>query len=129
MCAECEGLGRVSTVDIDALVDRDKSLNEGAITFPGFQPGTWYHRIYTDSGFFDPDKPLRDFTDAEWERLLYGQEAKVKTENFNLTYVGLVDKIRSRTSSRTPTRSSRACARPSSGSRRRAPARRAAARG
>jgi excinuclease UvrABC ATPase subunit len=96
MCPECEGLGRVSTVDIDALVDRDKSLNEGAITFPGFQPGTWYHRIFVDSGFFDPDKPLRDFTEAEWERLLHGPEAKVKTELVNLTYEGLVDKIRSR---------------------------------
>ena len=94
MCAECEGLGRKSTVDIDALVDRDKSLNEGAIIFPGFQPGTWYHRIYTDSGFFDPDKPLRDFTDAEWERLLYGEETKVKLDKLNLTYNGLVDKIR-----------------------------------
>ncbi len=94
MCSECEGLGRVSTVDIDALVDRDKSLNEGAITFPNFQVGSWYHRIYVDSGFFDPDKPLRDFTDAEWERLLHGAETKVKFENFNLTYEGLVDKIR-----------------------------------
>jgi len=94
MCAECEGLGRVSTVNIDALVDRDKSLNEGAITFPNFQVGSWYHRIYVDSGFFDPDKPLRDFSDAEWERLLHGEETKVKFENFNLTYEGLVDKIR-----------------------------------
>jgi excinuclease UvrABC ATPase subunit len=96
MCAECEGLGRASTVDIDALVDRDKSLNEGAITFPGFGVGTWYHRIFVDSGFFDNDKPLRDFTDAEWERLLHGPEAKVKTELVNLTYEGLIDKIRSR---------------------------------
>jgi excinuclease UvrABC ATPase subunit len=96
MCPECEGLGRVSTVDIDELIDHDKSLNEGAITFPGFQPGTWYHRIFVDSGFFDNDKPLRDFTEAEWERLLHGPEAKVKTELVNLTYEGLVDKIRSR---------------------------------
>jgi excinuclease UvrABC ATPase subunit len=94
MCAECEGLGRVSTVDIDALVDRGKSLNEGAITFPNFQVGTWYHRIFVDSGFFDPGKKLRDYTEAEWQRLLYGPEAKVKTELVNLTYEGLVDKIR-----------------------------------
>src|ERR671916_415040 len=93
MCAECEGLGRVSTVDVDALVDRNLSLNEGAITFPNFGVGTWYHRIFVDSGFFDPDKPLRDFTDAEWQRLLYGPEAKVKTELITLTYEGLVDKI------------------------------------
>ena len=94
MCAECEGLGRISTVDIDALVDRDRSLAAGAITFPNFQPGTWYHRIFVDSGFFDPEKPLRDFTDAEWQRLLYGPEAKVKTELITLTYEGLVDKVR-----------------------------------
>jgi excinuclease UvrABC ATPase subunit len=75
MCPECEGLGRVSSVDIDALVDRDKSLNEGAITFPNFGPGTWYHRIYLDSGFFDPDQKRRDFTAAEWERFLHGPEA------------------------------------------------------
>jgi excinuclease UvrABC ATPase subunit len=96
MCPDCEGLGRSSTVDIDALVDRDKSLSEGAILFPGFAPGTWYHRVFVDSGFFDPDKPLRDYTDAEWQRFLYGPEAKVKTELVNLTYEGLVDKIRSR---------------------------------
>jgi excinuclease UvrABC ATPase subunit len=94
MCPECEGLGRVSTVNIDALVDRHKSLNEGAITFPGFQVGTWYHRIFVDSGFFDPDKKLRDYTDAEWQRLLHGPEAKVKTPLVNLTYYGLVDRIR-----------------------------------
>ena len=96
MCAECEGLGRVSTVDIDALVDRNLSLNEGAITFPNFQVGGWYHRIFVDSGFFDPDKKLRDYTEAEWQRLLHGPEAKVKTELVTLTYEGLVDKIRSR---------------------------------
>ena len=94
MCAECEGLGRVSTVDIDELVDRSKSLNEGAITFPNFQVGSWYHRTYADSGFFDPDKPLRDFTEQSCSSLLYGEETKVKFDNFNLTYIGLVDKIR-----------------------------------
>ena len=94
MCPECEGLGRVSSVDVDELVDRDKSLNEGAINFPNFQVGTWYHRIFVDSGFFDNDKPLRDFTDAEWRQLLHGEESKVKTELVNLTYIGLVDKIR-----------------------------------
>jgi len=96
MCPECEGLGRVSSVDVDELVDRDKSLNEGAITFPGFAVGTWYHRIFVDSGFFNPDKKLRDYTDAEWERLLHGPETKVKTELVNMTYEGLVDKVRSR---------------------------------
>ena len=94
MCAECEGLGRASSVDVDQLLDRSKSLNEGAITFPNFQPGTWYHRVYVESGFFDPDKPVRDFTDAELEQLLHGPQTKVKVESINLTYEGLVDKIR-----------------------------------
>jgi excinuclease UvrABC ATPase subunit len=94
MCAECEGLGRISTVDVDALVDREKSLNEGAITFPGFQVGSWYHRVYRDSGYFDPDRKLRDYTEEEWEQLLHGPEAKIKFESFSLTYQGLEDRIR-----------------------------------
>ncbi len=94
MCAECEGLGRVSVVDVDALVDRDKSLNEGAITFPGFQVGGWATRAYAESGFFDPDKKVRDFTKSELERFLYGPDTKVKVQGINLTYQGLVDRIK-----------------------------------
>jgi excinuclease ABC A subunit len=95
MCTNCEGLGRVSTVDIDALVDRDRSLNEGAITFPNFQVGSWYWSIFRDSGFFDPDKKLREYTADEWQRFLYGPDTKIKTEtNFSVTYEGLVDKVR-----------------------------------
>jgi excinuclease UvrABC ATPase subunit len=94
MCPECEGLGRVSTVDVDALVDRSLSLNQGAITFPGFQVGGWLHRILVDSGFFDNDKPLRDYTDAELKRLFYGSGAKIKTQGINVTYEAVVDRIR-----------------------------------
>ncbi|MEW5992286.1 MAG: excinuclease ABC subunit UvrA [Chloroflexota bacterium] len=94
MCPECEGLGRVSTVDVDELVDRDRSLNEGAITFPGFTPGGWAVRAYAESGFFDPDTKIRDFTKAELDRLLYGPDTKVKIQGINLTYQGLVDRIR-----------------------------------
>ena len=93
MCPECEGLGRKSTVDVDALVDRNLSLTGGAITFPGFQVGGWSQRAYAESGFFDPDKPLRDYTEAEWQRLLYGPDTKVKVQGINLTYQGLVDRI------------------------------------
>jgi excinuclease UvrABC ATPase subunit len=94
MCAECEGLGRVSVVEVDALIDREKSLNEGAITFPGYQPGGWANRAYAESGFFDPDRKLRDFTKAELDRLLYGPDTKVKVQGINLTYQGLVDRIK-----------------------------------
>ena len=94
MCPDCEGLGRVASVDVDALVDRNLSLNQGAITFPGYQVGGWLHRILVDSGYFDNDKPLRDFTDAELQRLLYGSGAKIKTQGINITYEAVVDRIR-----------------------------------
>jgi excinuclease UvrABC ATPase subunit len=94
MCPECEGLGRVSAVNVDALVDRDKSLNDGAITFPGFQPGGWAVRAYAESGFFDADKRVRDFTKAELDRFLYGPDTKVRVQGINLTYQGLVDRIK-----------------------------------
>ncbi|MEJ3748849.1 excinuclease ABC subunit UvrA [Actinomycetes bacterium KLBMP 9797] len=94
MCLECEGIGRVSTIDIDALVDRDKSLNEGAITVPNFGPDTWYTRIFTESGLLDPDKPLRDYTAAEWHDFLHKPATKIKQSGFNTTYEGLVPKVR-----------------------------------
>lgn len=62
MCAECEGIGQVSKIDIDQLVNRELSLNEGAITVPGFQVDAWYWQIMVASGFYDPDKKLKDFT-------------------------------------------------------------------
>ena len=77
MCPDCEGMGKVSTVDVDALVDRKLSLNEGAIRFPNFQVDSWYWQAFANSGFFDPDKPLDDYTEAEWERLLRGPEVKI----------------------------------------------------
>jgi excinuclease UvrABC ATPase subunit len=94
MCPECEGLGRVSTVDVDALVDRNLSLDGGAITFPGFQVGSWLQRVYAESGYYPRDRPLHEFTAAQWQRLLYGPDAKIKFGGINLTYQGLVDRIR-----------------------------------
>jgi excinuclease UvrABC ATPase subunit len=94
MCPECEGLGRVSTVDPEALLDRTKSLNEGAIVFPGYNPGNWNQKLYAESGFFDPDKKLRDYSEAEWQRLLYGPDTKIVFNGINITYEGLVNRIR-----------------------------------
>jgi excinuclease UvrABC ATPase subunit len=89
MCQACEGLGRVSSIDVDELVDRTRSLNEGAITLPNFGVGTWYWRVFAESGFFDPDKRLADYTDDEWEQFLHGEEVKVSVNGLNLTYQGL----------------------------------------
>ncbi|MFJ3405752.1 ATP-binding cassette domain-containing protein [Promicromonospora sp. NPDC090134] len=93
MCANCEGLGRVSAIDTEALVDRSKSLKEGAITFPNFGVGTWYWKVYADSGFFDVDKPLKDYTDTEWHDLMHGDERKIVSGGINVTYESLVPKI------------------------------------
>ncbi len=93
MCPRCEGMGKVNDFDLTALYDDSKSLNEGALTIPGYSMDGWYGRIFTQSGFFDPDKPIRDFTKAELHDLLYKEPTKIKVEGINLTYEGLVPKI------------------------------------
>jgi excinuclease UvrABC ATPase subunit len=95
MCPECEGLGRVSAIDVDELVDRERSLNEGAITVPNFAVGTWYWQTLAESGFVDPDVKLKDYTPQQWEDFLYKPPTKIRTSiNFNVTYEGLVVKVR-----------------------------------
>jgi excinuclease ABC A subunit len=94
MCPECEGLGRVSAIDVDELVDKERSLNEGAITVPNFAVGTWYWQTMAESGFVDPDVKLKDYTPQQWEDFLYKPATKVRTSvNFNVTYEGLVVKV------------------------------------
>ncbi len=92
-CPECEGLGRASSIDLDALLDRSKSLNDGAILWPGYKVDSWAWRLYADSGFFDNDLPLAQWDDATMERFLRGEETKVKSSGINLTYMGLLDKL------------------------------------
>ncbi|GAA1405368.1 ATP-binding cassette domain-containing protein [Catellatospora coxensis] len=98
MCPDCEGLGDVAAIDEDAIVERDKSLNEGAILLSGFNVDSWFWAIITQSGFFDNDKKLRDYTADEWHRLMYLPEAKVKLAtpagSMNSTYEGLVPKFK-----------------------------------
>ncbi|BCY12238.1 excinuclease ABC subunit UvrA [Actinoplanes sp. L3-i22] len=93
MCPACEGLGRVSSIDVDGLVDREKSINQGAITVPNFTVGGWYVRGFADSGLFDPDKPLRDFSEQEWDDFLYKPAVKLRIAGVNTTYEGLVLKV------------------------------------
>ncbi|WP_239122654.1 ATP-binding cassette domain-containing protein [Sphaerisporangium siamense] len=94
MCPECEGLGKVSDMDVDALVDRDLSLDEGAIKVPGFGVDTWYWQVMAHSGFFDPAVKLKDYTPAQWEDFLHKPATKVKVGSNNLTYEGLAVKVR-----------------------------------
>lgn len=97
MCLECEGLGFVQTLNVNALIDHEKSLHEGAVRFPTFQPGGWRLTRYTLSGYFDNDKKLKDFTDKEWETLLYAPEHKPKHPHKEwgktVKYEGIVPRI------------------------------------
>jgi excinuclease ABC A subunit len=93
MCPRCEGRGSVNDIDLSALYDDSKSLNEGAITIPGYSMEGWYGRIFRGCGYFDPDKPIRKFTKKELDDLLYREPTKIKVEGINLTYAGLIPQI------------------------------------
>ncbi|HEU4319130.1 MAG TPA: excinuclease ABC subunit UvrA [Acidimicrobiia bacterium] len=93
MCPRCEGMGSVSDIDLTQLYDPSLSLNEGAILVPGYKTGGWSVRYFTDSGFFDPDKPIDDYTKKELEDFLYKEPVKVKINDINLTFEGLVPQI------------------------------------
>ncbi|MEU2595041.1 excinuclease ABC subunit UvrA [Streptomyces albidoflavus] len=94
MCPHCEGRGTVSDIDLTQLYDDSKSISEGAFTIPGWKSDSWWTvRLYADSGFLDPDKPIRDFTEQEMRDFLHREPTKVKVEGTNLTYEGLIPKI------------------------------------
>jgi excinuclease UvrABC ATPase subunit len=93
MCPRCEGRGSVSDFDLSALYDDSKSLNEGALTIPGYSMEGWYGRIFRGCGFFDPDKPIKKFNKRELHDLLYKEPTKIKVEGVNLTYAGLIPSI------------------------------------
>lgn len=93
MCPRCEGMGRVSDIDLTQLYDERRSLAQGALTVPGYNADGWMVRIFTESGFLDPDKPIRDYTDAELHDFLYKAPTKVRLQSINMTYEGLIPKI------------------------------------
>ena len=93
MCPRCEGRGAVNDIDLSALYDDTKSLNEGALTIPGYSMDGWYGRIFRGCGFFDPDKPINKFTKKELDALLHKEATKLKVDGVNLTYLGLIPQI------------------------------------
>jgi excinuclease UvrABC ATPase subunit len=93
MCPRCEGRGAVNDIDLTQLYDETKSLNEGAVTIPGYSMEGWYGRIFRGCGFFDPDKPIKKYTKKQLNDLLYKEATKIKVEGINLTYAGLVPTI------------------------------------
>ena len=93
MCPRCEGRGSVTDFDLRALYDDSLSLNDGALTIPGYSMEGWYGRIFRGCGFFDPDKPIRKFNKRELHDLLYKEQTKIKVDGINLTYAGLIPQI------------------------------------
>jgi excinuclease UvrABC ATPase subunit len=93
MCPRCEGMGSVTDIDLSALYDDSKSLNEGALTIPGYTMEGWYGRIFRGCGYFDPDKPIRKYTKRELHDLLHREPTKIKVDGINLTYSGLIPAI------------------------------------
>ncbi len=93
MCPRCEGMGSVSDFDLSQIYDENKSLKEGALTIPGYSMDGWYGRIFTECGFFDPNKPIKKFTKKELNDLLYKEPTKIKVSGINLTYEGVIPRI------------------------------------
>jgi excinuclease UvrABC ATPase subunit len=93
MCPRCEGRGTVTDVDLTQFFDDSKSLAEGAITIPGYTAGGWNYRLYSESGFYDPHKPIRKYTKNERHDFLYREPTRMKIAGINMTYEGLVPRI------------------------------------
>ncbi len=93
MCPRCEGRGAVTDIDLSQLYDDSKSLNEGALTIPGYTAGGWNFRLYSASGFFDPDKPISKYTKKELHDLLQHEPVRMKIAGINMTYEGLIPRV------------------------------------
>ena len=102
MCPRCEGRGTVTDIDLSELYDDGKSLSEGAITVPGYTGGGWNSRLYTESGFYDPDKPIRKFTKKELHDFLHHEPVRMKIAGINMTYEGLIPRIQKSMLSKDP---------------------------
>lgn len=93
MCKKCEGIGKIVTLDLEKIFDYEKSINEGAILLPGYKVGNWQWKQYANCGFFDNDKPLKDFTKDEFDKLVYAESEKMEgllIEGVNSSYKGLL---------------------------------------
>ncbi|WP_426936282.1 ATP-binding cassette domain-containing protein [Brevibacterium sp. LE-L] len=94
MCPHCEGMGTATDIAIAEVVDETRSLDDGAITIPGYKPGGWSVRMFSESGFFDPKKPVADYDERERHHLLHAEGEKVRINGTNFTFDGLIPRIR-----------------------------------
>jgi len=94
MCPNCEGRGSVTDIDLAQLFDESKSLDDGALTIPGYTPGGWNYRLYAESGFVDPAVPIRGYTPQQRDDFLFKEPTRMKIAGINMTYEGLVLRVR-----------------------------------
>lgn len=103
MCPDCEGIGQVAAMDMAAVLDESRSLNQGALLPKDFAVDTWYWEIYKNSGLFDMDKPISKYTAEERENLLHLDDGrKIKVGKIGLTYEGVVAKLKKGLGSKDP---------------------------
>ena len=93
MCPECEGLGRVSDIDLAELFDKNKTFEENPLTIPGYKGGGWNERLYRESGFFPVDVPIKDFTEQQMQDFFYKEPTRMKIAGINMTYEGLIPRL------------------------------------
>jgi excinuclease UvrABC ATPase subunit len=93
MCPRCEGMGSVNDIDLAELYDDAKSLDEGALTIPGYTKGGWNYRLYSESGFVDPAKPINRYTKKQLRDFLHHEPVRMKIAGINMTYEGLIPRI------------------------------------
>ena len=103
MCPECEGIGQVAAMDMGAVIDESNSLNAGALLPKDFAVDTWWWEIYKNSGLFDADKPIKDYSKEERDNLFYLDDGrKIKVGKIGLTYEGVVTKLKKGMGSKDP---------------------------
>lgn len=93
MCPACKGLGSNMGLDLEAALDRSLSINEGAIKLPDYAVDGWYWKVIVETGLFDADKKLKDYSESEMQELLHGAPRKVKMAGMNMTYEGIADRF------------------------------------
>lgn len=101
MCPRCEGMGTVNDIDRTALYDESRSLNDGALTVPGYSMDGWYGRLFEGVGL-PMDKPIAKFTKKQLDTMLFAEPTKIKVEGVNLTFEGIIPKIQKSMLSKDP---------------------------
>ena len=84
-CPECDGLGMHETVDINKIIDKDLSINEGAILVYNNATSTYYPRLIKcacEHFGIDMDTPFKDLKNEQQQIILYGNDQEEITHKY-----------------------------------------------